>query len=1106
MFVNFFIERPIFASVLAIIIVIAGAVCIPFLPVAQFPEIAPPVVQITATYTGANAEVVEESVTTPIEQQVNGVEGMTYMSSYSSSDGSSTINVTFDIGYDLDIAAVDTQNYMSIAQPQVPEDVRRYGMTVKKQATDFIMVVNLLSPSGEYDDLFLSNYASLNIVDELKRIRGVGNVTIFGERKYSMRLWLDPDKLTATGLTSNDVVQAVQEQNVQVAAGGIGIPPTPQGQAFSFTISTKGRLASVREFEDIIVRTAEDGAIVRVKDVARVELGAENYRWFSRLSGHHTASIGIYQLPGANAVDIANQARAKVEELSKRFPRGVEYRIAYDATIFVTESIHEVLKTLLEAIILVFLVIYIFLQDWRSTIAPAIEIPVSLVGTFAVMAAFGFSINTLTLFGLVLAIGLVVDDSIVVVENVSRILNEEHLRPMEATKKAMAEIVGPIIATTLVLMAVFIPVSFIPGISGQLYKQFALTIAISVGISALNALTLSPALRAILLREESGERGWFFTKFNEGYERFALSFNKLNSFCLKQWRMVLVCFAALLVVTGLLFHAVPTGFVPEEDQGYFYLVIQGPDGSSLDRTDIVTAKVEKEILAMEGIADILSIGGFNLLNGTLDTRSASLIIVLKPWDERNRPELEVDGLIRKVYIAMHKYPEIVAMPFNAPPIRGLSTTGGFRFILQDYEGGGLEQLSAIATRLIEAAKTRPELTALSTTFRVDYPQLYIEIDRTKTKAMGVSLTTLFNTLQTQLGSLYVNDFNKFGRVYRVFAQADKGFRSDKTDITNLYVKNRSDEMVPLSALASVKDVRGVQTVTHYNLYRAVEIDGAPAPGYSSSGAMAAVEALADEVLPAGYGIEWTGTAYQERKSAGLAPYIFALAIIFVFLFLAAQYESWAMPFMVILSVPLAMLGALGATWIRGLMNDVFCQIGLVMLIGLASKNAILIVEFAKVKREEGMSILDAAETAVRIRLRPILMTSLAFILGVLPLAIASGAGSASRHSLGTAVMGGMIASTFLSLVIVPVFYFVIENIREHGFAAAATKFGPGLKWLTDMRGSLGWLHRELKGAVSEMKEIAKEKVAKPLEDLTQELTLDEESETSKPEDDKGGNS
>ena len=1083
---------------MAIFIVIAGAVCIPFLPIAQYPEIAPPVVQVSASYTGASAEVVEESVTTPIEQQINGVQGMTYMNSYSSSDGSSTINVTFDIGYDLAIAAVDTQNYASIALPQVPEDVRRYGVTVRKQATSFIMVINLLSPGGEQDELFLSNYATINIVPELQRIYGVGNVSIFGERRYSMRLWLDPDKLAATGLTSDDVVNAVQEQNVQVAAGGIGLPPTPQDQAFSYTIQTKGRLASVKEFEDIIVRTADDGAIVRVKDLARVELGAENYRTFSRLNGHNTTSIGIYQLPGANAVDIAEKSRATIERLSKRFPKGMEYRIAYDTTIFVEESIKEVLKTLIEAIILVFLVIYIFLQDWRSTIPPAIEIPVSLVGTFAVMAAFGFSINTLTLFGLVLAIGLVVDDSIVVVENVSRIMAEEHLRPIEATKKAMAEIVGPIIAITLVLMAVFIPVAFVPGISGQLYRQFALTIAIAMGLSALNALTLSPALRAIIMREETGEHGAFFRAFNRGYGAFAKYFEKVNAFCLKQWRGVLVAFAAMLAVTGLLFHIVPTGFVPEEDQGYFFLVAQGPEGTSLVRSDAIASRMEKELMEIEGVADVLTIGGFNLINSTPDTASNTFILILKPWDERKTEELSVQGLIMTTWLKMRKHPEIVAMPFNAPPIQGLSTTGGFRFVLEDYEGGALEELNNVAQRLIEAAKDRPELGDLSTSFKVDYPQIYADIDRTKAKTMGISLNSIFNALQAELGSVYVNDFNKFGRVYRVFLQADKGFRAKKSDIGNLYVKNSAGDMVPLSGLVQVHEFRGAQTVSHYNIYRSVEIDGSPAPGYSSNQAMNAMEELASKVLPSGYGFEWTGTAYQEKKSAGMAPYIFALAIVFVFLFLAAQYESWSMPFMVILSVPLAILGALAAVWLRGLVNDVFCQVGLVMLIGLASKNAILIVEFAKVLREGGASIIEAAETAVRIRLRPIIMTSLAFIMGILPLVFATGASSASRHALGTAVLGGMIASTFLSLVIVPVFYVVIENIREHGFATAVEKFSPAMRWATDIRGSLTWLYRELSGAVKEMHELAQEKVKKPLEELTQELSIDE---SNQPEED-----
>ncbi len=793
---------------------------------------------------------------------------MTYMTSYSSNNGSSTINVTFDIGYDLDIAAVDTQNYASIAYPQIPDDVRKYGVTTKKQATDFILVVNLLSSDKKYDDLFLSNYASINIEDTLKRIPGVGNVTIFGERKYSMRFWLDPDKLASLKLTADDVISAINEQNIQVAAGSIGSPPSLPTQAFQFTLTTKGRLATTEEFGNIIIRTGEDNSVVRMKDVGKIEMGAENYNSFSRLSGQHSASVGIYQFPGANAVNIANDSRKIMEELSKRFPKGVTYRIAYDATMFVKESVAEVIKTLVIAMFLVFLVIFIFLQNFRTTLIPAITIPVSLIGTFALLLAFGFSINTLTLFGLVLAIGLVVDDSIVVVENVSRIMAEEGLPPMEATEKAMQEVVGPIIATTLVLMAVFIPVSFMPGITGQLYKQFALTIAISVGISAINALTLSPALCAVILKSESSH-GWFFSKFNQGFTTLTKTYSKWNEIFIKKWKIVIAAFLVMIALTGLLFHLLPTGFVPDEDQGYFYLLLKGPEGASLERTDKVTKQVEDILLKTHGIADVLTIGGFNIVNSTSDTSASSLVVILKPWHERKTKELSVTSIMKETYYKLRSIPQITAAPFNPPPIRGLSTTGGFQFELQDLENGSLADLKQISQSFIDEAKKRPELTPLTSNFNINYPGYYIDLDRTKAKTLGIDLSKIFITLQTQLGSIYVNDFNKFGRVYRVFVQAEKDFRSSKEDISHLYVKSKYNEMIPLSSLVTIHEVRDVQTITHYNLFRAVGLDGANTPDYSSNQAIKAMQEIADKVLPEGYAYEWTGTAYQELKAGSL---------------------------------------------------------------------------------------------------------------------------------------------------------------------------------------------------------------------------------------------
>ncbi len=1032
MFVNFFIKRPIFSTVISLVIVLAGVVCIPILPVAQFPEIAPPTVLVTATYTGASAEVVEKTVTQPIEEQINGVEGMAYMTSISSNDGTSKITVTFDMGYDLNIAAVDVQNRVAIAQPQVPEAVRRYGITTQKQSTNFILIVNLLSQDNSLDDLYLSNYAAINIVDELKRIPGVGDVQIFGERKYSMRFWLTPDALTGLDLTVDDVIDAIRDQNIQVAAGGIGNPPAPAGQAFQYAIQAKGRLEEVDEFKDIIIRTGEDGAVVRVRDVAEVELGAENYQWFFNLNGKQCAGIGIFQLAGANAVQIADAARETMTRLEKRFPESMKYEIVYDTTIFVTESIKEVLLTLVIAILLVIGVIYIFLQDWRSTLIPCVTIPVSLIGTFGIMMMFGFSINTLTLFGLVLAIGTVVDDAIVVVENTSRLIEEENLPPMKAAIKGMAEVTGPVIATTLVLFAVFVPVAFMPGISGQLYKQFALTIAFSVGISTICALTISPAMCGMILRKKSGEQCSFFRGFNWIFDKSSKNYENIVGTLIKKWKFIVVGFVLLLGLTYVMFSVVPTAFLPDEDQGYFYIIGQGPPGTSIQRTNDVSDKIGSMMMATDGVADVLTIGGYNLMNSSIDSSTTTLIVILKPWEERKTPELSVASIIQATNQKLWGFNEIQAFSFNPPSIMGLSPTGGFQFELQDYTGGDINRFATISERIIDAGKGNPILTPLSTTFEANYPQYYVNLDRTKAKTLGIPISTIFSTLQSYLGALYVNDFNKFGRIYRVFIQSKGEYRSDINDLSKLYVRSASGDLIPLSTLISIKKILGPQTISHYNVYRSIEINGGNSPGHSSGEAIVAMQNIADDVLPDGFGYTWTGTALQEIMSGGTAPFIFALALAFVFLFLAAQYESWSLPIVIMMAVPLAILGALIAQWWRGLYDDIYCQIGLVMLIGLSSKNAILIVEFAKDEHEKGVSIVNAAISAARTRLRPILMTALSFILGVIPLVIASGAGAASRHSLGTAVLGGMVASTFLSLGVVPVFYVVIVGLSERG--------------------------------------------------------------------------
>ncbi len=957
---------------------------------------------------------------------------MTYMESYSSNDGTMNINVTFDVGYDLDIANVDVTNQVQLATPLVPEEVSKYGISVEKQSPSLILAVHLISPDGSRDELFLSNYIGIQIYQTLQRIPGVGNLTIWGQREYSMRIWLNPDKLASLGLTTSDVAMAISEQNLQVAAGSVGEPPVPEGQQFQYTITTLGRLETVEEFGDIIIRAESDGTVVRIKDVARVELGAQSYSQDSLLDGEPAIGIGIYQLPGANALDVDKQVRATMEELKKNFPSGVDYKIVYDTTEFVTASIVEVVKTLFEAFVLVFIVVFVFLQNFRATLIPAITIPVSLIGTFALINAFGFSINTLSLFGLVLAIGLVVDDAIVVVENVSRLLQEKDVSPKEATSEAMKEVTGPIVATSLVLMAVFVPVSFMPGISGQMYRQFALTIAFSVGISAINALTLSPALCALFLRKETGPKWWFYRKFNEAFERFKSGYQGWVRELTARWKLVVIVFAVLMALTVYMFKIVPTGFVPEEDQGYFIVNVQGPEGSSLERTNATMKEVYEILKNTPGVAHVVSISGLNFLTSSSDSNSGAMFPVLAPWNERKSKETQIDYILATVRKKFAGIQGAQVVAFNAPAIQGLSSTGGFQFELEDRTNLGLDTLEKVMGEIIEAGQKRPELVGLFAYFSVNTPGLYIELDRTKTKTQGVSISEVFQTLQGYLGSLYVNDFNLFGQVYKVFIQADAQYRNTMEDISRLYVRTDRGDLVPLDTLIDVSKIVGPETITHYNLYRSAEIDGDNAPGYSSGQAMDAMEELAEEYMPEGMGFEWSGISYQEIKAGNLAPLIFGLSLVFVFLFLAALYESWAMPFMVMLAVPLALLGAMTAQWLRGLSNDIYCQIGLVMLIGLASKNAILIVEFAKQRREEGMSVPEAAMTAALIRLRPILMTAFAFILGVLPLVVASGAGANSRHSLGTAVFGGMIVSTLLSLVIVPVFYVIIENLRERG--------------------------------------------------------------------------
>jgi HAE1 family hydrophobic/amphiphilic exporter-1/multidrug efflux pump len=1030
MFVNFFIDRPIFASVLAIVLIVAGAVAIPFLPIAQYPEITPPQVVVTATYPGASAEVVEQTVTTPIEQQVNGVENMIYMSSRSGSDGTMTLTVTFKVGTDIDIAAVDVQNRVAIAEAKLPADVVRQGLTITKQSPDLVEIVALTSPDGSRDELYLANYATLQIVDVLARVPGVGQVTVFNGRDYGMRVWLNPDRLASLGLTAGDVADAVREQNIQAAAGQIGQPPAPRGQPFQYTVTTRGRLSTVPEFEDIVLRTRPDGSVLRVKDVARVELGAQSYGGFGRIGGKPGAIVGIFQLPGANALDVDRGVRAAMERLAPRFPSGVAYKLPYDTTQFVRVSIEEVVQTLLIAIGLVILTVYIFLQDWRTTLIPTLTIPVSLIGTFAVISAFGFSINTLTLFGLVLAIGIVVDDAIVVVENTQRHLDDEGLTPREAARRAMVEVLGPVIATALVLMAVFIPIAFLPGITGRLYRQFALTIAVSVGLSAVNALTLTPALCALLLRPAgAARRRWLARVWNAGFARVTAGYDRTVQQIVRRAVLGIVVLLVLGGATYALLRRVPTGFAPTEDQGYFLVNIQLPDAASLERTDAVLRQVEQILAETPGVTDMVAFAGRSFISGVNGPNVASIFPRLSPWSERKRPELQAGAILARLRARFAQIPDAVVVIFPPPPIRGISSGGGFQFELQTIGGASLADLGTAAGQVIEAARQRPELVGLYTAFRPGVPQLDAQVDRTKAKTLGIPISDVFTSLQIFLGSLYVNDFNAFGRVWRVQLQAEPDFRATPSDVARLYVRSQPGQMVPLSTLVTVRPITGPDTITHYNLYRSAEIAGDTAPGASSGQAIAAMEDVARR-LPAGIAYEWTGLAFQEIESGSQAGFVFALSALFVFLVLAAQFESWLIPLAVILTVPLGVFGALGALWLRGLANDVYAQIGLALLIGLASKNAILIVEFAKERREHGLPVAEAAREAARLRFRPILMTSFAFILGVVPLLVASGAGAASRHSIGTTVFGGMLAITLLGVLLVPAFYVAVERLAE----------------------------------------------------------------------------
>ena len=1032
---SFFIDRPIFASVISIIIVIVGAISYVTLPVTQYPEIAPPSIVVSANYPGADAETVADTVATPIEQELNGVEGMLYMLSQSTSTGQMRLTITFEVGTDLDAAQVLVQNRVAIAEPRVPEEVRRLGIVTQKSSPDLMMVVHLLSPDDSLDQLYISNYGLLQIRDVLQRIDGVGQIQLFGARDYSMRVWLDPDRIAELGMTAGEVVAAVREQNVQVAGGVLGQPPVPQPGAFHTNIVLQGRLEEEQQFENIVVKATPDGGLVRLSDVARVELGAQEYVNNSYLNGKPAVAVAIFQRPGSNALDTAERVLTTMERLKADFPDGLDYEVVYNPTEFIAQSISELIKTIFEAVALVVLVVLVFLQTWRASIVPIVAIPVSLIGTFAVMAAFGFSINSLTLFGLVLAVGIVVDDAIVVVENVERNLSQGGLAPLQAAHKSMQEVGGAIIAISLVLIGVFLPTAFIEGISGQFYRQFALTIAVATFISAFCSLTLSPALCALLLKPHRGghRSRWnpfalFFRGFNRGFDALGRGYGRLVGWLVRLGPVMLALYAGLIGLTGWVFMQVPGGFIPGQDQGYLITIVQLPPGASLERTDRVTKKVEAILQETPGIANTVVFAGFSGATFTNASNAGVIFSALDPFSERQAGGLTADAIVGSTYPRMAPVTEAFVITVPPPPVRGVGTAGGFKMMVEDRRNRGPEALSAAAWQLAGAANADPRLVGVFTPFQVGTPKLYVDLDRAKAEKLNVRVASVFETLETYLGSTFVNDFNLFGRTYRVTAQADGAYRLAEQDIARLRTLSTTGASVPLGSLVTFHYDSGPDRVPRYNLYPTAEVQGNAMPGVSSAEALAVMAGLARQVLPYGFSYEWTELSYQESQASGTELFIFPLCVLFVFLLLAALYESWSLPLAIILIVPMCLLSAVaGLAW-TGLANDILAQIGFIVLVGLASKNAILIVEFARQLEEEGRDRFAAAVEACRLRLRPILMTSFAFILGVVPLMVASGAGAEMRQVLGTTVFFGMLGVTAFGLLFTPVFYVLLRGL------------------------------------------------------------------------------